>query len=49
MKIIKFAFAAAPVLALTLAAAAPAEAQSRYYGGQNHHDQRRDTGGDVVE
>lgn len=48
MKIIKLAFAAVPMLALTLAAAAPAEAQSRYYGGQNPYDQRRDNGGDVV-
>jgi hypothetical protein len=38
----KIAFAAAPILALTLTAAAPAEAQSRYY------DQRRnDNSSDV--
>ena len=47
MKFTIFAMAAAPVLALTLAGAAPAEAQSRYYGN-NPYDQRRDNGGDVV-
>ena len=42
MNVNKIAFAAAPILALTLAAAAPAEAQSRYY------DQRRnDNSSDV--
>jgi len=46
MTLTRLAFAAAPILALTLAAAAPAQAQSGYY--DRHYDQRRDNSGDVV-
>lgn len=41
MNLAKLAAVAAPIMALTMVAAAPAEAQSRYYD-------RRDNSGDVV-